>query len=170
MTTINLRPRLYVGASALYVSVVASVPEVAWAFAYDYGFLRIRLPNLVAKIVGPKTVSKRDDFFNLDGGWSYDPESKWLYYRNLNFTWNCQRICPRNAMNGLPLSRPKEEPCYGISNDTKFVFSNQRIATVEIAWMRSNCTYTFRMSVAKDSRISNTDHKVQVLPVPLSIR
>ena len=52
----------------------------------------------------------------------------------------------------------------------KYVFSNQRIATVEIAWMRSNCTYTFRMSVAKDSRITNTDHKVQVLPVPLSIR
>ena len=159
------------GAGVLYVSVVASVLKVPEAFAYDYGFLRIRHPDLVAKIVAPERVSRRGSVVKLDGSRSYDPEFKWLHYRRLNFTWRCRRQCREDPMNILTFKRAEVEPCYGIANATDSFISNQRIFTIDIDHFKSNCTYLFRLSVAKDIRIKCTEHALEVTPaVPFAIR
>lgn len=159
------------GAGVLYVSVVASVLKVPGAFAYDYGFLRIRHPDLVAKIVAPDRVSRRGSIVKLDGSRSYDPEFKWLHYRRLSFTWRCRRICREDPINILTFKRAQVEPCYGIANATDSFISNQRVFTIDIDHFKSNCTYLFRLSVTKDIRMKCTEHALEVTPaVPFAIR
>lgn len=161
--SIKLKPR-FMGAGVLYVSLEASVSEVPEASSYDYGFLRIRLPDLVAKIVAPEAVSKRHMNVNLDGSWSYDPEYKWLQYRRLKFSWRCQKQCPQEPLDISTISRAKVEPCYGIANATHLVFSNQRVVIIDVTSLKSNCAYLFHLSVAKDSRIAHSEHALKVTP------
>ena len=169
-TTIKLKPRL-LGAGVLYVSLEASVSEVTGASAYDYGFLRVRHPDLVAKIVAPGSISKGDSKVKLDSSGSYDPEFKWLQYRKLNFSWQCQRQCRWDSLDILTDSRAEREPCYGIANATDSVISNQRVLIIDVDFLRSSCIYLFHLSVAKGSRITHKEHALEVMPaVPFDIR
>ena len=161
--TIHLKPRMF-GPGIVYVSLLVKIPEVPGTISYDYGFLRIHQPDLVAKIVAPRTVSKRDADVKLNSSGSYDPEFKSLRYRRLKFTWRCQRKCRLDPLDILSASRAEVEPCYGIANLTDSVFSSEKVVTINVASFKSDCTYLFNLSVAKDIRITHAEHALDVTP------
>lgn len=166
----KLVPRI-MGPGDLYVYLEVSILGLSWAFAHDYGFVRIRHPDLVAKIVAPAIVSKQGTAVKLDGSRSYDPEFTWPQYTRLEFSWRCQRQCRVNPSDNLPVDRASVEPCFGIANSTDYVLSNQRAFTIDVVFLKSSCTYFFRLTVAKDSRITHADHALEVTPgVAFSIR
>ena len=152
----------------VYVYLEVSVSGLPEAFASDYGFVRIRHPDLVAKIVAPGVVSKQGTAVKLDGSRSYDPE---LPNRTLEFSWRCRRQCKGNPSDNFPVDGASVEPCYGIANSTDYVLSNQRAFTIDVFFLKSSCTYVFRLTVAKDRRITHADHALEVTPgVSFSIR
>lgn len=169
--TIRLWPRLF-GASIVYVSVEVSVSENALGtFSYDFGFVRIRMPALIAKIVGPASVTRKIGNVTIDGSWSYDPESRWLQHKTLNYMWQCQRTCRWDPVDILYFPKAEVEPCFGIANETDSTISSQRAVIIDLASIKSNCTYLFNLTVAKDSRVSYAKHELQIRPaVPFYVR
>ena len=167
---IKLHPRT-LGSGYFYISVEAWVPDVQGTTVYDFGFLQIRRPPLVAKVVGPTVVSRGIGNITLDGSQSYDPTTKRFPYRGLQFTWSCHRKCLRHLIYSSLLSESEVEGCFGPSSQIGEIFSTQRSISLNADRMESNCTYTFQFSVAKFDRISWMTHVLLVKPaVPFYIR
>ena len=162
--TISLRPS-FLGAGIVYVSVQVSVPENSpGTFSYDFGFVRIRLPDLIAKIVGPTSVTRVLGNVTIDGSRSYDPGSQSLQTGTLGFTWRCQRTCRWDPVDILFFPKAEVEPCFGIANETDSTISSQSTAVIHLSSLKSNCTYLFGLTVAKDSRVSYTKHELEIRP------
>lgn len=170
--TIRLWPGLF-GAVVVYAAVEVSVSgNAAETSAYGFGFVTIHMPALIAKIVGPASVTRTIGNVTLDGSLSYDPGvSRWIQHRRLNFLWYCQRTCHWDTEDALYFPIAKMEPCFGIANATDDVFSNQRLVFIDAASLKSNCTYLFQLAVKKDSRTSYAKHELRIKPaVPFYVR
>lgn len=170
-STISLSPRS-LGAGIVYVSVEVSVsknfPET---FSYDFGFVRIRLPDLVAKIVGPASITRGLRNIKIDGSGSYDPESQWLQTGTLTFMWRCQRACRWDPVDILFFPKAEVEPCFGITNETDSSISSKSSVIIHLPSLQSNCTYLFNLTVTKDSRVSYAINELKIRPaVPFYIR
>ena len=163
---IKLYPRI-LGTGYFYISVEAWVPDVQGTIVYDFGFLQIRRPALVAKVVGPTVVSRGIGNITLDGSQSYDPTTKRFPYRGLQFTWFCHRKCLRHQIYSYLLSESEVEGCFGPSSQIGESFSTERSISLNADQMESNCTYTFQFSVAKFDRITRITHVLQVKPAVL---
>ena len=164
--TISLEPSS-LGAGIVYVSVEVSVSvseSISGRFSYDFGFVRIRLPDLIAKIVGPASVTRELGNVTIDGSVSYDPESHSLQSGALNFMWKCQRTCRWDPVDMQFFSKAEVEPCFGIANETNSTISTQSTATIHLPSLKSNCTYLFGLTIAKDNRVSYARHEVKIKP------
>lgn len=162
--TIWLRPSRF-GAGIVYVSVEVSVSENApGTFSYDFGFVRIRKPDLIAKIVGPASVTRELGNVTIDGSWSYDPEPQSLQTETLNYMWQCQRTCRWDPVDSLFFPKAEVEPCFGIANETDSTISSHRTAIVDFPSVKSNCTYLFGLTITKDRRESYAKHELKIRP------
>ena len=158
--TIWLRPSHF-GAGIVYVSVIVSVSKNApGTFSYDFGFVRIRMQDLIAKIMGPASVTRQLGNVTIDGSWSYDPE---LQTGTLNYIWQCQRTCRWDPVDIL-LFPKAEEPCFGTANETDSTISSQKTAVIDLPSLKSNCTYLFGLAVTKDRRESYAKHELKIRP------
>lgn len=162
--TISIRPS-FLGAGIVYVSVEVSVSEnIPGTFSYDFGFVRIRLPDIIAKIVGPASVTRELGNATIDGSGSYDPESQSLQSGTLNFMWQCQRTCRWDPVDILIFPKVEVEPCFGIANETDSTISKESTAIIHLPSLKSNCTYLFGLTVAKDGRVSYAKHELKIRP------
>ena len=162
---INLPPS-FLGAGIVYVSVEVSVSvsENTETFSYDFGFVRIRLPDLVAKIVGPESVTRGLGNEKIDGSMSYDPDSRTLQTGTLTFMWQCQRTCRWEPVDIQFSPKSGVEPCFGIANETDSTISSQSSVIIHLPSLKSNCTYLFGLTVAKDRRASYAKHELKIRP------
>ena len=162
--TISLPPR-FLGAGIVYVSVEVSVSENSpETFSYDFGFVRIRYPDLVAKIVGPASITRGLGNLKIDGSMSYDPESVSLQTGTLTFMWQCQRACRWDPVDILFFPKAKVEPCFGIANESDSTISSQSSVIIHLPSLKSNCTYLFGLTITKDSRVSYAMHELKIRP------
>ena len=169
--TIRLWPRLF-GAGLVYAAVEVSASENSpETSGYGFGFVTIHMPSLIAKIVGPESVSRGKRNVTIDGSQSYDPESQRFQHRGLHFLWQCKRTCQWDPVDILYFPKPEVEPCYGIANATDTAFSNHGLLIIDAASFKSNCTYLFQLEVIKDSRTSYAKHELQIKPaVPFYVQ
>ena len=145
-----LRPRLF-GPGAFYVSVEILVTDnVTETSAYDFGFLRIRIPVLIAKIEAPLSITRGAGIVTIDGSGSHDTEYPLDQYNGLKFAWQCQRTC----------QNPAVKPCFTIANIT----NTGRLFEIDASSLKSNCTYVFNLTVTKYPRESKAGHKLHVKP------
>lgn len=168
--TIQLIP-LKFDAEILFVALKVMISGVPGTSSYAFGFIRIRRPELVAKINGPKSISRNDTEVRLNSTGSCDPEAESLQNKGLNFAWKCQRKCPKSFLDTLSLTKVESEPCFGIANESESVFSTESEVAIEVASLKFGCTYFFELSVIKDSRVANAEHALEVKSkVPFFIR
>lgn len=172
----KLFPRLF-GEGYLYIRCVyRSSVEPHKVKAYDYGYVRLVLPPLVAKIFGPvQVVRGNHTFFTLDASGSYDPDKKYLKTKGMSLIWFCEEDDRQGYNNG-------EEPAEGVpSTDressrscfhmTGKLNDSSPVLRLNLQNVKGNRTYLFKIVIKKDSRTAQTTHKLRVEePFVFSIR
>lgn len=123
---------------------------------YDYGFVRVLYPPLIAHITGSITAIKGNGSVILNASSSYDPHTLVRNSRELTFTWYCRRLDNNITKEG-------SSGCYG-HTDSGRLTSNGSILVVDVDKMDANQTYLFELLIAKDRRVSRSFHALTVTP------
>lgn len=136
--------------------------------AYDYGYVRIILPPLVANIAAPCSVIKGNEtVIIISAAESYDPERRHKKSEGLTLTWYCsEENTSRDNHDELSTVSPNDAGgCQGkINNSSPLLYLN-------LNNLRGNNTYVFEVVVQKGDRSSNATHKLRVEePFVISIR
>lgn len=169
ITPKTLSPGLY------YVRLFAEMNKEEGAINYDYGFLKVVLPDLVAKIRGVRKAVKGTGTIVLDATDSYDPNEPTLKDQGIVFTWLCRREDEDfSNMESLPIdhSYGREKilgGCFGYGvgelNHTGPTLK------ININKMISQNTYVFMVIVHKENRSSTAYHTLRIeSSIPFSIR
>lgn len=158
-------------AEILFVALKVVIAGVPGTSSYDFGFIRIRRPELVAKIKAPKSITRNETEVRLNSTGSYDPETESLHNKGLNFAWKCQRKCLKSFLDTVSITKVESEPCFGIANESESVFSTESVVAIEVASLTFGCTYFFELAVMKDSRVAYAEHELELKSkVPFFVR
>ena len=97
----SLPPGLYL------IRLIAEMTKEEGAIGYDYGFLQVVFPDLVAKIRGVDEVVKGTGDIVLDATDSYDPHDPTAKDQDMVFTWLCRREDEDfSNLESLPIDSP----------------------------------------------------------------
>lgn len=122
---------------------------------YDYGYVRVLNPPLIALISGSTTAIKGNGSVELDASNSYDPIATENNRSGLNFSWFCRR---RDST----LTKARTRSCYGQHSER--LSSTGSILIVDVDKMDANYTYVFELVIIKDRRVSRAFHALTVSP------
>lgn len=160
ITPKRLSPGLY------YVRLVAEMNKEEGAINYDFGFLKVMLPDLVAKIRGVSKAVKGTGTVILDATDSYDPHEPALKDQGLVFTWLCRREDEDfSGMESLSIDHSYGRErilggCFGYGvgklNDTG------PTVEININKMISQNSYVFMVIVQKENRSSTANHTLRI--------
>ncbi|XP_031571396.1 uncharacterized protein LOC116305596 isoform X3 [Actinia tenebrosa] len=156
------------GVGLKYVRFSASMIGQEGTTSYDYGFINVTLPPLVANIKGPKEVVKGTGPFVLDARDSLDPSDPFTKYKGITFIWLCRRS--GESFTGVNMSHPfdvisvtrkrNKGGCFGYGpgkmNETG------PLLHVEPAFMASKNVYVFQVIITKDNRQTKLEHQMRV--------
>ena len=149
-------------AGYLYIRCVAKTLEDK-AKAYDYGYVRVALPPLVARISGHRSAVKGNGSVILNASESLDPSLLLMGIEGMRFSWYCRRMDDAFSLApGTLLFEKVRGGCYGRGPGK--LTSTKPLLRVNVDEMDSNQTYVFELVVAKDSRVSRAVHHLTVLP------
>ena len=142
----------------LYIRCVALIATRSGDVAvetYDYGYVRVVYPPLVAHITGSSTVIKGNGSVTINASSSYDPNARLNNSSGISFTWYCK------TMDGN-VSKEGPSGCYG--RHSKKLSSTKPIIKVDVDSMDANVTYLFELVITKDRRVSRAFHTLTVIP------
>ena len=122
---------------------------------YDYGYVRIVYPPLVAQIAGSSTAIKGNGSVTLDASSSYDPNARRNNSSGLSFNWYCKRVDGNITKEG-------PSGCYG--HHSGKLSSTKPIIIVDVDSMDANQTYLFELVISKGRRVSRAIHTLVVFP------
>lgn len=172
--TKKLYPRLF-GAGEYYLYVRGLVtdpkdPQVP--IVYDYGYVKIILPPIVAKLEGPANVIiGKESVVILSASESYDPEKIDKKTEGLSLTWYCGGgILSNDNRDRLSTVSPGDYGrCQG--DGILKINSTSSVLPLNVNSLRGNQTYFFEVVVQKGERSSNATHRLRVdEPFVISIR
>ena len=170
--TKKLYPRLF-GAGYLYIRCLVTDPkDPEVPIVYDYGYVKIILPPLVAKLEGPANIIKgNESVVILSASESYDPERIHKKTEGLTLTWYCGgSIISHDYRDGLSTVSPSDVGCCQGDGILK-INSTSSVLQLNMNNLRGNHTYFFEVVVQKGDRTSNATHKLRVdEPFLISIR
>lgn len=170
--TKKLYPRLF-GPGYMYIRCLIRDPARGnLVITYDYGYVRIILPPLVAQVTGPSSVRRgNESVVMLDASESYDPEKMHKKTQGLKLNWYCRQenVSHRNQDQLSTVAPSDVGGCHG-ANGGKLNISSP-LLHIDVENLRGNNTYVFEVVVQKGSRSSRATRKLRVLePFVLSIR
>ena len=161
--TKKLYPRLF-GAGYLYVRCLAAHPkDPKVPIVYDFGYVKIILPPIVAKLEGPSNViTGNESVVILSASESYDPEKIHKKTEGLALTWYCGGgIISHDNRDGLSTVSPSEAGrCQGDS--ILKINTTSSVLQLNVSNLRGNYTYFFEVVIQKGDRSSNATHRLRV--------
>lgn len=170
--TKKLYPRLF-RAGYLYIRCLVTDPkDPKVPIVYDYGYVKIILPPIVAKLEGPPNVVRgNESVVVLSASESFDPENIHEKTEGLALTWYCGRgIISHDNQDGLSTVSPSDAgrcPGDGILK----INSTSPVLQLNVSNLRGNHTYFFEVVVQKGDRSANATHRLRVdEPFVISIR
>ena len=152
-----------------YIRLRAEMRGEEGTVGYDYGFIRIVLPELVPKISGPNSFVKGSGSLVLKAGDSFDPDligpSR---HEGLNYTWFCRRE-NENFPNvtsfyvEVPSETSRDKGgCFGFGSG--HLSSTTKELTLDPAKMKAKLHYVIELVVSKGQRTSRTAaHRVYII-------
>lgn len=144
-------------ADLVYIRCRVKMIHSQGAIGYDYGFLRIIVPEIVANISGKTRVSKNEEIV-LDASRSYDPVMKRFKYRYLRFKWTCKQIEQGNAV-------LNSKRTFSDCNRLIPVDRRHRMRTLKIKANQLDAgDYIFSLTASKRNRRKTVKFKVTVVP------
>lgn len=173
--TKKLYPRLF-GAGYLYIRCFVTDAKDPKDFkvpiVYDYGYVKIILPPIVAKLAGPSSVIRgNESVVILSASESYDPEKIHKKTKGLALTWYCGGgIISHDNRDGLSTVSPGDAGrCQG--DGILKINSTSSLLQLNVSNLRGNHTYFFEVVVQKGDRSANATHRLRVdEPFVISIR
>ena len=178
-----LFPRLFRGTGYLYIRCLfkTSSKDQLDVKSYGYGYLRLVLPPLVPRIIGPSSVVRGNyTFVTLDASESYDPDRKTMKTKGMSINWFCKEESEihEEPATDLPSSEEpatdlpsamKERPgsCYNLTGE---VNDSSLELLLNLQNIKGNRSYVFQLVIQKGDRTAQTTHKLRVNePFVLSI-
>ena len=149
-----------------FIRLIAEMTKEEGAIGYDYGFLQVVLPDLVATIRGVHKVVKGTGNVVLDATDSYDPHDPAAKDQGMVFTWLCRREDEDfSNLQALPIDTPlgREKVlggCFGYGVGR--MNTTEPILEIEINRMVSKNTYVFKLIVEKENQTSAANHTLKV--------
>lgn len=149
-----------------FIRLIAEMTKEEGALGYDFGFLEVVLPDLVAKIRGPKKAVKGTGNIVLDATDSFDPENPAAKDQGMFFTWFCRRGDEDfSNIQSFPIdSSPGRDKMFGgcFGYGVGVMNTTGPILEININGMVSQSRYVFKVVVEKESRTSSTNHTLVV--------
>ncbi|XP_015751283.1 PREDICTED: sperm receptor for egg jelly-like isoform X1 [Acropora digitifera] len=162
---LTIKPRRW-KVGLYFIRLIAEMTKEEGAVNYDYGFLRVVLPDLVAKVRGPKKAVKGTGNIVLDGTDCYDPDNPSAKDQGMVFTWLCRRENEEfSNMETLPiessLGRAKVlGGCFGYGVGK--MNTTESIIEIDTNRMPSKTTFVFKLIVEKENRTAVAFHNLTV--------
>lgn len=131
---------------------------------FDFGFVNVTLPPLVALIDGPSSYMKAIGPFTLDGSKSYDPSDT---AQGFTYIWLCRRL--NETFDNINMSDPIDVAtsgkrdrggCFG--NGPGRMNSTEAVLHVRTPYMEAKQMYVFQLIVRSHWRVSKINHTVLV--------
>lgn len=155
------------GVGLKYVKFTTSMTGQEGTASYDYGFINVTLPPLVAIIKGPNEVVKGTGPFVLDARDSLDPSDPFTKYKGITFIWLCRRSGESftNVNMSVPVDVISEKKrnkggCFGYGPGR--MKETGPLLHVEPAFMASKNSYIFQVIITKDNRQTKLEHQMRV--------
>ena len=162
---LTIRPKsLRVG--LYFIRLVAEMTKEEGALGYDYGFLQVVYPDLVAKIRGVDMVVKGTGDVVLDATDSYDPDDPASRDQGITFTWLCRREDEDfSNLESLPIDTSHEREkvlggCFGYGVGK--MNTTEPFLKISVNKMVSQYSYVFELIVEKQNRSSTASHILRV--------
>ena len=156
-----------------YVSYILRIPPQQKIIGYDYGYVLVLQPPLVANISGVSIAVQGDGNITLNASLSHDPNEDSA--SPLTFTWFCRRSYEAfPAIDPLPIvDVPNENVsasggCYGYGPGRLSSVENVLIVNVDV--MEAGQTYVFEILVSNGELSSKTVHWLTLKRKPFFIR
>ena len=162
---LTIKPRRW-KVGLYFIRLIAEMTKEEGAVNYDYGFLRVVLPDLVAKVRGAEKAVKGTGNIVLDGTDCYDPDNPSAKDQGMVFTWLCRRENEEfSNMETLPiessLGRAKVlGGCFGYGVGK--MNTTESIIEIDINRMPSNSAFVFKLIVEKKNRAAVAFHNLTV--------
>jgi len=157
-------PRLF-AVGYLYIRCVfRSSTENYKVKSYDYGYIRLLLPSLVAKVKGPvRVIRGNHTHVVLDASESYDPDRTVLKTKGMSLNWFCKEESEEYDIGEDPVtgSPSTDEPgnCYDLTGK---VNNSLPVLYLNLQNVKGNRTYAFKVVIQKGDRTSQATHKLRV--------
>ena len=168
----RLFPRIFGGTAYLYIRCVfQSSMDKNKVKAYDYGYVRLVLPPLVATIKGPAEIVKGNhSVVILDASESYDPNQKFKKTQGMSLNWFCGVESKAYEKQGEPATgspsavnehtgTASAESCF---NFTAKVNNTSPLLSFNLQNVKGNRTYVFEVVIHKGKRTSRAHYKLRV--------
>ena len=159
--TRKIYPRVF-GAGYLYVRCLVKDAN-SNTITYDYGYIRITLPPLVARIEGPSAVIKgNESVVIISAAESYDPEKRHKKTEGLTLTWYCRQenMSHDNHDQFSTVSPQEAGVCQG--DNTGKINNSSPLLYLDVNILKGNTKYIFDIVVQKGDRSANATHELRV--------
>ena len=160
-----LYPRLLRGTGYLYIRCLykTSSQNQVEVKSYGYGYLRLVLPPLVARIIGPSSVVRGNyTFVTLDASESYDPDRKAMKTKGMSINWFCKGESEdhEEPATGVPTAvKERLGSCYNLTGE---VNNSSPELLLNLQKLKGNRSYVFQLVIQKGDRTAQTTHKLRV--------
>ena len=169
-------PLSIVGVGYVYIQCVIEVRGDAGSMSFDYGFLRIVRPPLVAKITDITQESESWSKIKLSARQSFDAELKYDRSQGLQFTWFCRvegeifATYSTGQIVDIALGRNKSYGgCFGFGPG--ILSSRDKVLELNREKMVKTKKYIFKLVLNKDTRNASAEYELNVKPqVSISVR
>lgn len=136
--------------ASMLVHLTVNITGVKGRTLENFGFLKIKQPTVVARIIGPEKQAKGINAeIVLNASDSHDPDKR--IKGTLSFTWFC-------GQERLELPFTGTRCLYGRTQE------NGKLLIVDVNKLRSRHAYEFKLVVSKGDRKNYAVHELQVLP------
>lgn len=160
----TLFPRLFRGTGYLYIRCVFKrmTDKIKKQFeqvkTYDYGYVRLEFPPLVAIISGPaRAVKGNQTFVILDASESYDPDKKYEKIEGMSLNWLCRTQGQEEQTTST--EKIQTSGCYNFTGNLN---NSSPLLRVDLKNVKGNRTYVFQVVIRKGQRISRAMSKLKV--------
>lgn len=161
----RLFPRLFRGTGYLYIRCLFKTSSKGQldVKSYGYGYLRLVLPPLVPRIIGPSSVVRGNyTFVTLDASESYDPDRKTMKTKGMSINWFCKEESEDHEEPATDLISTEEErpgSCYNLTGE---VNDSSLELLLNLQNIKGNRSYVFQLVIQKGDRTAQTTHKLRV--------
>ena len=160
-----LFPRLFRGTGYLYIRCLlkTSSNDQLKVKSYGYGYLRLVLPPLAPRIIGPSSVVRGNyTIVTLDASESYDPVRKPMKTKGMSINWSCKEESEDHEEPATDLPSAVEERPGSCYNLTGKVNDSSLELLLNLQNLKGNRSYVFQLVIQKGDRSAQTTHKLRV--------